>query len=149
MKLKVFASALMLSMATAMQAQHLKFFDVPIEGDINHFTDNMKPKYKLKKRISGEYNIYYGSVCGHNFYMQANYTRKSNTVYMVKVQTQHIEPLIFLDSLQNHFGEAEETANGYRWIKPEGMIMYLLPEGYDPILQFIDAEGLKAYKEEQ
>ncbi len=130
--------------------QHLNFFGVPIEGNITNFTASMQPRYKLQKKKGDEgYYIYRGPVCGHEMYLKAEYSRKSRTVYKVTVTPQFIDQNAFLDSLTVRYGEPEATDKGYRWLSAAGEILLYTPQGYDPVLIYLDREGVASYREEQ
>lgn len=139
-----------LSMSVASWAQHLDFMGVPIEGNITDFTAKMRPRYPLKKKVGGEYYyIYYGPVFGHNCYLKAEYSRKTRTVYKVTVTPQFIDQNALADSLSVHYGLPEEAASGYKWNRPGGLVYLYLPEGYDPVLMYLDADGAERFKREK
>ncbi len=130
--------------------QHLSFFGIPIEGNITNFTTAMQPRYKLQKKKGDEqYYIYKGSVCGHEMYLKAEYSRKSRTVYRITVTPQFIDQNAFLDSLRVHYGEPDDTDKGYRWSSAEGEIFLYTRQGYDPVLIYLDREGVAAYQKEK
>lgn len=123
---------------------------VPIEGNITQFTKQMQPRYKLQKRVGGEnYYIYKGPVCGHEMYLKADYSRKTRTVYKVTVTPKFIDQNAFLDSLTVRYGESERTEKGYRWAFEPGEIFLYTPEGYDPVLIYIDRQGTMVMREEK
>ncbi len=129
---------------------HLNFMNIPIQGDITDFTESMRPRYKLQKKVGDEnYYIYRGPFYGHEVYMKAEYTRKSRTVYRVTVTPKHIDQNALLDSLVVHHGAPQETKTGYGWSTPEGIIMLQLPQGYDPIVMYIDRKGAAVFQEEK
>jgi len=128
----------------------MEFMGIPIQGDINTFTDSMKPRYKLSKRVPDQQMfIYKGSVYGYNVYLQASYSRKSRTVYKVVVQPKNINEDAWLDSLVTHHGDYTPTEYGPLWDKPEGKILLYKLEGYDPVLMYMDKEGLTKFTEEK
>ncbi len=130
--------------------QHLVFMDVPIQGNIADFTQAMLPDYKLQKRVADDkYYIYRGPYYGHEVYMKAEYTRKSRTVYRITVTPQSIDQNALLDSLTAHHGTPQPTKAGYGWSTPQGIIMLQLPQGYDPIIMYIDRQGAAVLKEEK
>ena len=129
--------------------QHLSFQGVSIEGDITDFTSRMQPRYRMKKRVSGEYCIFEGPVFGYTTYLQASYSRKSHTVYKVMVTPKAINQEAWLDSLQTHYGEPVETDKGLLWTRPEGKILFYMPQGYDPVLIYLDEIGVNAFVEEK
>ena len=149
---KLIAAAILSATALIANAQeeHLKFQGVPIEGNINQFTDNMQPRYKLKKKQGGEQRyIYEGPVYGYNCYLEASYSRKSRTVYKVMVTPKSINQSAWLDSLSTHYGEPIETDRGLLWAPDGGKILFYTPEGYDPVLIYLDSQGLQRFSEEK
>ena len=121
-----------------------------MEGNITDFTASIRARYPLQKRVGGDrYYIYKGPVYGHNCYLKAEYSRKSKTVYRITVTPQHIDQNAMLDSLKFHYGEPEEVKGGYAWARPEGYIYFSIPEGYDPVLTYLDKEGVARFKEEK
>ncbi len=131
-------------------ATHLEFMGIPIEGNITDFTQTMRPKYKLQKKVSDEnYYIYRGPFMGHEVYLKTEYTRKSRTVFRVTVTPKNIDQTALADSMIANYGTPYEIQGGYRWNSPEGDILLLLPQGYDPIVMYIDTQGLSALKEEK
>ncbi len=142
--------SLTLMMSVASWAQHLDFMGFPIEGTIEDFTERIRQRYPLKRKMGGDqYYIYQGTVCGHISYLKAEYSRKTKTVYKITVQPQHIDENAYVDSLVARYGRAEEIQGGYRWIKPGGEIFLYLPQGYDPVLMYFDVKGFEKYKAEK
>ncbi len=131
-------------------AQHILFFGIPMEGNITQFTQNMQPRYKLQKKKGDEwYYIYKGPVCGHEMYLRADYSRKSRTVYKVTVTPQFIDANALLDSMTVRYGEPMDAGSCYRWSFPVGEVLLTKPEGYDPVLIYLDSEGVAAFRNEQ
>ncbi len=155
MKRLLYYFALMLLSPTAMAQEdttqvHLCFMDISIQGNITDFTEAMRPRYKLQKKVGDEnYYIYRGPFYGHEVYMKAEYTRKSRTVYRVTVTPKHIDQNALLDSLVVHHGTPQETRAGYGWSTAEGIIMLQMPQGYDPIVMYIDRKGAAVFQEEK
>ncbi len=136
--------------ADSASAQHIEFMGVPIQGNITEFTKALQPRYRLQKKKGDEdYYIFKGPICGHDMYFRADYTRKSRTVYKVTVTPQYIDANAFLDSLTVRFGQPEDTGKGYRWTYPVGEILLYTPEGFDPVLIYLDVQGVLALKEEK
>jgi len=130
--------------------KHLDFQGVNIEGSIDTFKDNMQPRFVLKKRVGAEnYYLFEGPMYGHNVYVQAYYTRKSRTPYRVVVSPKNIDLIAWQDSLVNTYGEGTQTEQGLLWQKPEGIILYYAPEGYDTALIYLDSQGNNAFREEK
>lgn len=129
---------------------NLLFQGVPMEGTIDQFTERLKPRYQLKRKMGGDHNfIFHGPVFGHDTYFQASYTRKSRTIYKVLVTPKNINEVAWLDSLVAHYGAPEDTPKGWLWQRPEGMILFYTPEGYDCALIYLDAKGNALFKEEK
>lgn len=130
--------------------QHLLFQGIPIGGNIDTFTENLKPRYKLKKKVGGDhYFIYEGPVFGCNTYLQASFSRKSRTVYKVVITPKNINQMAWVDSLSVHYGEPVDTDRGLLWQRPEGMVLFYAPEGYDCALFFLDQEGNDVFVKEK
>jgi len=132
--------------------EHILFEGIEVKGDIYEFSDVMqKHGFKLAKRVGNENMfIFKGTVCGQSCYIQASYTKHSRTVYRVLAQPKHVDLNVYLDSLRARYGETlDETDRGYQWQLPNGGVMFVTPEGYDPTLVVMDALGVVAYKEEE
>ena len=151
-------SLLMLLSANTLCAQkdstavtHILFEGIEVKGDIYEFSQVLQKRgFTLKKRLGDEQQfIFQGPVCGHSSYVQVSYSKHSRTVYRVMVQPKHVSQNDYLDSLQVRYGEIyDETERGYQWMLPTGAVMFFTPEGYDPTLVIMDAEGVAAFKEE-
>ncbi|MCF0198931.1 MAG: hypothetical protein HUK02_06355 [Bacteroidaceae bacterium] len=129
---------------------HLEFMGHPICGTITQFADAVRQRYPLQRRVGGDnYYIFRGTVFGHIHYLKAEYSRKNRTVFKITVETKNIDENALLDSLVTHFGTPAETGNGYAWSPPGGAVYLITPQGYDPMLVFIDRQGAAAYKEER
>lgn len=130
--------------------KHLDFFGVSIEGNIDDFSKKMQPRFTLKKKNGGEQNfIFEGPIFGHNVYLQAYYTRKSRTPYRVVVSPKHLDLLAWQDSLVSKYGDPQATEQGLLWQRPEGIILYYTPEGYDTALIYLDNLGNAVFREEK
>ncbi len=130
---------------------HITFEGVEVKGDIYEFSDILQKRgFVLKKRLGNEQQfIFQGAVCGHNSYVQVSYTKHSRTVYRIMVQPKHVSPNDYLDSLQVRYGNIfDETERGYQWMLPTGAVMFFTPDGYDPTLVIMDAEGVATFKDE-
>ena len=131
-------------------AQHLDFMGAPMGGTIAEFTENIRQRYPLQKKVGGDrYYIYKGSILGHDSYFKAEYTRKTKTVYKITVTPQQIEITSYMDSLVAHYGEPLEVKGGYRWNREGGTVFLYTPEGYDPVLMYFDEEGVARFREEK
>lgn len=147
---RLLSLALFISMSVTSWAQHLDFLGTPIEGNITDFTAKMRPRFPLQKRVGDErYYIYHGPVFGHNCYLKAEYSRKSRTVYKVTVTPKNIDQNALVDSLQLHYGQPEEMQGGYRWNREGGVVFLYMPQGYDPFLIYLDAQGVERFREEK
>lgn len=123
---------------------------IPMEGNINDFTDRMRQRYPLQKKVGGErYYIYKGTVCGHDSYLKAEYSRKSRTVYKITVTPKNIDQNAYVDSLNARYGEGVRIEKGYRWNAPGGTVLLYMLEGYDPVLMLFDEQGVAAFRKEQ
>ncbi len=132
--------------------KHLDFFGISIEGNIDDVTDRMQKSGQWKlKRKQGSQNqyIFEGPLFGYNAYVQVAYTRKTRTVFRMTVTPQTNNLLVWQDSLTHRMGKGVLTEQGTLWQRPEGMILYYTPEGYDTTLIFLDAQGNAVFKEEK
>ncbi len=130
---------------------HILFEGLEVKGDIYEFSEVLqKHGFVLKKRLGNESQfIFQGTVCGHSSYVQVSYTKHTRTVYRIMVQPKHVSQNDYLDSLQVRYGEVfDETERGYQWMLPTGAVMFFTPDGYDPTLVVMDAEGVAAFKDE-
>ena len=131
--------------------EHILFEGIEVKGDIYDFSAVMQKRgFTLAKRVGNEsMYIFKGTVCGQPCYLQASYTKHTRTVYRILVQPKHVDLNVYLDSLRARYGETyDETERGYQWQLPNGGVMFITPEGYDPTLVVMDALGVAAYKEE-
>lgn len=137
--------------STPAYTEHILFEGIEVKGDIYEFSAVMqKNGFTLSKRLGNENAfIFKGTVCGQSCYIQASYTKHTRTVYRMMVQPKHVDLNIYLDSLRARYGEPyDETERGYEWMLPNGAVMLITPDGYDPTLVIMDAIGVAAYKEE-
>ncbi len=136
-------------MAVGIRAQqHLDFMGYPMQGSITDFTEAIRQRFPLQKKVGGDYYyIFRGSVYGHDSYFKVEYTRKSRTVYKITVTPKQIDQNALVDSLVCHYGNALEVQGGYRWNRPGGTIFLYTPEGYDPVLMYFDEQGVKQFRE--
>ncbi len=139
------------SMPTALLTPHILFEGVELKGDIYDFSAAMQKRgFSLSKRLGNDNAyIFQGTVCGHTCYTQVSYTRHSRTVYKIMVQPKHVDLNVYLDSICARYGQVyDQTERGYQWMLPNGAVMLFTPDGYDPTLVVMDAEGVAAFKEE-
>lgn len=137
--------------AAATTTEHILFEGIEVKGDIYEFSNAMqKNGFTLSKRLGNENSyIFKGTVCGQSCYVQASYTKHTRTVYRLMVQPKHVDLNIYLDSLQARYGEVfDETERGYQWMLPNGAVMFITPDGYDPTLVVMDAIGVATFKDE-
>lgn len=130
--------------------KHLDFLGVEIKGSIDDIKEKLEPNFKLKKRVGTEnYYLFEGPMFGYNVPVQVSYTRKSRTIFRFTVTPKNINLLAWQDSLINKYGDPVQTEQGLLWQRPEGMILYYAPQGYETALIYLDAAGNAAYKEEK
>lgn len=153
--MKKFALLFVLSSFTlltcqSLRAQSLDFMGYPMGGNIADFTAQVRQRYPLQKKVGGDqYYIFKGSIYGHDTYFKAEYSRKSKTVYKITVTPKSVDQNALADSLIAHFGDPLEVKNGYRWNQQGGTVFLYLPEGYDPVLIYIDEAGVAKFREEK
>lgn len=146
---RIFLTLLALHLLTLCKAQNLKFMDYPMGVSIYDFTEQVKQRYPLQKKVGGDYYyIFKGNVYGHDSYFKAEYSRKTKTVYKITVTPKQIDANALADSLVAHYGEALEVQSGYRWNIEGGTILLYLPEGYDPVLIYLDEQGVATFRKE-
>ena len=142
-----------LSFIVSAQAQdtipHLKFMGYSMGVPIADFTQNVRQRFPLQKKVGGDqYYIYRGNVYGHDCYFKGEYTRKTKTLYKITVTPKQIDQNALADSICAHYGDAMEIANGMRWNVEGGTILLYLPQGYDPVLMYFDEQGVARFREE-
>jgi len=148
-KILLFAFITLISMGTRAQ-EHLDFLGYPMGIAIEDFTQNIRQRYPLQKKVGGDrYYIFRGNVYGHDCYFKAEYSRKTKTVYKITVTPKQVEQNGLIDSLVVHHGQALEVQGGYRWNVAGGTVFLYTPEGYDPVLMYFDEEGVKKFREEK
>ena len=135
--------------ALPMHAQHLDFMGFPMGSSIADFTVQIRQRYPMQRKVGGDqYYIYMGPIFGHNTYFKAEYTKKTKTVYKITVTPKNVDQTALLDSLVAHYGEPLEIENGYRWNREGGVVLFYTPQGYDPVLFYIDEEGTAVFRSE-
>jgi hypothetical protein len=141
---------LALALSVGAWSQNLDFLGVPMGGTIQDFTETVRQRFPLQKKVGGDhYYIYKGSIFGHETYFKAEYSRKTKTVYKITVTPQQIDQTAYLDSLVAHYGDPLEVNGGYRWNREGGTVFLYLPGGYDPVLMYFDTQGVATFKEEK
>ena len=84
-KILLFACSALMAVGIRAQ-QHLDFMGYPMQGSITDFTEAIRQRFPLQKKVGGDYYyIFRGSVYGHDSYFKVEYTRKSRTVYKITV----------------------------------------------------------------
>ncbi|MCR5820657.1 MAG: hypothetical protein K6F94_06920 [Bacteroidaceae bacterium] len=131
---------------------HIKFIGVEVKGDIYEFSKALKKNgAKITKRMgdSDQYAMR-GTVYGAaNCDFLVSYTPNSRTVYRVMARPKHINVINYLHLLELTYGSYADYADEtYKWVLPNGMVMFKVPDGYDPTLLIIDAAGFTAYQDE-
>jgi len=130
---------------------HILFEGIEVKGDIFDFSKALQSKgYKLQRRDANARNyVFKGTVCGVSTQFQVSFTRHSKTVYRIMAQLKNIPLDVLLDTLNTRYGEPYDvTTRGYQWQVPAGGVMLGTPDGYDPTLVVMDAQGVAAFKEE-
>ncbi len=146
MRLLIYLILLLVAVICKAEEQpHLDFMGTPIEGSISDWSKSVQQRYKVQKKMNPDnYFILRGPVYGHEMYVKAECTKKSRTVFRLTVTPQFIDQTAFLDSLCAHHGEPERTEQGYAWKKPEGMVFMYQRQGYDPVLIYLDNQGIES-----
>ena len=134
------------------EAGHIKFIGVEVKGDIYEFSKILtKNGCKVTKRMgdSDQYAMR-GTVYGaDNCDFLVSYTRNTLTVFRIMARQKHIDVNDYLHKLELIYGSYTDLADDtYKWVLPTGMVMFKVPEGYDPTLLIIDALGFAAYQDE-
>ena len=131
---------------------HILLEGIEVKGDIYQFSEAMKGHgYKLEKRV-GDSNFYVfkGMVAGTSCYLQVDYSKSTRTVYRIMAQPKHVAITDYVDSLKVRYGEVfDTTPRGYQWQLPTGAVMLMTPDGADPTLVIVDAEGFVTFKDER
>ena len=131
-------------------AENLKFMGTPMGCNIQNFTEQIRQRYPLQKKVGGDnYYIFKGNVYGHDSYLKAEYSRKTKIVYKITVTPKQIDQNALADSIVSHYGMPLEVKGGYRWNVIGGTIFLYTPEGYDPVLMYFDTKGVETFKKEQ
>lgn len=136
--------------AGSQQPTHLSFLDVEISGNIKDFAERMKAHYRLTKRLRDNYcYIFEGTLFGYSVPIQAYYTPRSQTTYKLMVSPKAVDENAWTDSLTARYGQPIDSERGLLWERPGGIILYYRPEGYNPVLLWLDGEGQAAYSKER
>lgn len=132
--------------------KHVLFEGVEMKGDIFEFSNALqKAGFDLKKRDANDRSyVFSGNVLGTPTVFKVNFTRETRTVYRIMAQLKNVPLDEILKELNSRYGEPYNvTERGYQWQQEFGAIMLGTPEGYDPTLVVMDAEGVGRYKEEE
>ena len=65
------------------------------------------------------------------------------------VTPKNVDQTALLDSLVAHYGEPLEIENGYRWNREGGVVLFYTPQGYDPVIFYIDEEASEVFRKEK
>ena len=131
---------------------HIAFEDMTLQGDIYQFADTLKHHgFHLDKRMRDvDSFLFHGTIAGTSCYFQVSYTPTSRTVYRIMAQPKHVNINAYVDSLSVRYGELFDSKPGsYQWMTPGGAVLLMTPDGMDPTLVIIDAQGYATFKEER
>lgn len=133
-------------------SEHILFEGIEVKGDIYDFFKELERHgFKLIKRMAdtGQYAMR-GTIAGNTCDFLISYSHSSKTVYRIMARPKRVNISAYLDSLKVRYGEPYDYEDEtYKWMLPNGMVMFKTPEGYDPTLLILDALGVKAYREEE
>lgn len=136
----------------AQDEQHVMLEDVTVRGDIYQFADTLKSHgFHLDKRLRDvDSFLFHGTIAGTTCYFQVSYTPTSRTVYRIMAQPKNVSINAYVDSLSVRYGPVFDSKPGsYQWMTPGGAVMLMTPDGMDPTLVIIDAQGYATFKEER
>lgn len=129
---------------------HLKFNGFELGTDIDSFTEQLKEKYELKRKMGGDkYFIFYGFVLGHDTYFQVHYSKKSKTVYKVQIMPKNAKDDLILELLTEQYGEPMLTTQGQLWKMPEGLVLMHSVENSDPAIIYLDSKANEVFVKEK
>ena len=132
--------------------EHILFEGIEVKGDIYTFYRELqKHGFKLIKRMADtEQYAMNGKIAGAACDFLISYSHESRTVYRIMARPKRVNIPAYLDSLKVRYGEPYDYEDEtYKWMLPNGMVMFKAPDAYDPTLVILDALGVKAYKEEE
>lgn len=129
---------------------HMTFQNVEMGCDIDTFTQRLRPRFELKRKMGGDmYFIYHGFVFGYDTYFQAYYSKKSKTVYKVQVMPKFVNHDALVDSLSAKNGQYVLTDRGELWKNEKGLILLHSVEGSDPAILYLDSKANDLYLKEK
>lgn len=132
--------------------EHILFEGVEVKGDIYTFYRELEHHgFKLIKRLADtEQYAMRGKIAGNTCDFLISYSHETRTVYRIMARPKRVNIPAYLDSLKVRYGEPYDFEDEtYKWMTPNGMVMFKTPDDYDPTLLILDALGVKAYKEEE
>ena len=131
--------------------QHILFEGIELKGDIYEFSKVLQRNgYKMVSRDNNarEY-VFKGTVCGLSQKFKVSFSKKSKTVFRIMLQPQNVPLDEYIALLCERYGKDYDTiSRGLQWTLPTGAVMLATPEGYDPTLVIMDAQGVERYKDE-
>lgn len=134
------------------EAPHILLEGYALRGDIYQFSDTLRRHgFHLEKRLRDvDAFLFRGTIAGTSCYFQVSYTPTSRTVYRIMAQPRNISINDYVDSLSTRYGEVFDSKPGsYQWMLPSGAVMLMTPDGGDPTLVIVDAQGYATFKEER
>ena len=132
--------------------EHILFEGIEVKGDIYTFQHELEHHgFKLIKRMAdAEQFAMRGTIAGCTCDFVISYSHETRTVYRIMARPKRVNIPAYLDSLKVRYGEPYDYEDEtYKWLLPNGMVMFKTPASYDPTLLLLDALGVKAYKEEE
>ena len=133
----------------ASEQPHILFEGLEVKGDIYEFTKVLQHNgFKLVSRDNNlrEY-IFKGAVCGLSQKFKVSFTKRTKTVFRIMLQPQNVPLDTYIQELCTRYGaEYDTNSRGLQWTLPTGAVMLATPNGYDPTLVIMDAQGVERYK---
>ena len=107
--------------------------------------------FTLDKRLRDvDAFLFHGTILCTTCYFQVSCTPTSRTVYRIMAQPKHININAYVDSITARYGSIFDSKPGsYQWMSPAEAVMLITPDGVDPTLVIIDAQGYALFKEER
>jgi hypothetical protein len=131
--------------------QHILFEGIEVKGDIYEFSKVLQHNgYKLLSRDNNQREfVFKGTVCGLSQKFKVSFTKKTKTVYRIMLQPQNVPLEEYVSKLCERYGPTYDTiSRGLQWTLPTGAVMLATPDGYDPTLVIMDAQGVERFKDE-
>lgn len=131
--------------------QHILFEGLEMKGDIYTFAKTLQENgFRQVSRDNNQREwVFKGAVCGISQKFKVSFTKKSKTVFRIMLQPQNVPLDTYIKSLCERYGtEYETVARGLQWTLPTGAVMLATPDGYDPTLVIMDAQGVEHFKDE-